>query len=318
MADTSPYVEYAMAVGDVVTPLDSSKLWLRTMMTDETDRFAPVTMRMNGVPDFETLNQCRARQKKLRRHLKKIGALKLTRRLSKCGPHKCGLNRCRAGCWFACRTYRAQTVPQLAPLMAANGGSPYFITIAGRPNWSHPINQLNKCKPESLLQWVDRRLKKLDAALLGISAVEVVLDVDGNGKLFWAAHLHLVLVGASQEQLQRVLQVRASERKSNSKPVQIKLVTCLGRALAYTTKRLSQQRLPYRDATGRHNRRNVPLKAQAQIELDRWLLRLSIGDRFRLIGCRKNGKIIEALKGQNDNATERVQTRKPKKKTEIP
>ena len=268
---------------------DQKKRWRRD--------FRQVQMTKIGVPDFETLDECNDRQQAMLATLEdhvSSEALQAMQALQGCAEGQenaappCCIN---AACWFANRSYRAAVANGLTKLIAPLGGPTFLATII-RDAWVKPPLRLDEFDPASALQWAWRRLNKLDN-VLGIIGVDVTFNVDGDDEA-WAPHLHAIIHGVSKSELRRALQV--TDCDTADKPLRIETSLCVGRSIAYVTKRYPGRRVLYLDRTDRHNRNLLPLKQEEQAKFDTWLFRQNVGDRFQLIGCRKNAEFIELIR----------------------
>jgi hypothetical protein len=70
------------------------------------------TMAKLGVPDFETVQQCRERQQQMARQFERAGELQHDAEWQECEPKFCAATPCRDGCWHASRDLRFQMVTE--------------------------------------------------------------------------------------------------------------------------------------------------------------------------------------------------------------
>jgi len=252
-------------------------------------------LKLFGLLDFETLQECRARQTKLVRQFSQ-GRRPSTNHWSRCESDHCACDLCLDGCWFATRRYRFQTITAAYSLLSTHPGELWFVSVA-HPKWERPIGKLSEASINAVRQWIYRRFKRLDEGVTAVGALEFSLNVELNGATFWAGHVHLVVAGANKSDLKEACQLENRYRtKSYVRPVDIRQVHNLGRQLGYSLKRFAQRRLAYIDEQGRQNRRALPLTSLEQREFDRWLLGLPVGARTILFGCRLHGSQLRLVK----------------------
>lgn len=241
-----------------------------------------------GLPHFETYGECLIRNQRMSRRLEKQGT-----------QNSVFSNYCYEGSdlgvegdWLASRRFRLNLLPQAYELLRRHSPALYFVTIA-HPSWETPIGALHDANIEAAQQWLRRRIGKIERRVLVVGGYEASVSVALNGKAVWAGHFHIVTAGAEKSALKTALKIQKKfRRRKNSKPVTIEHIGNLAKRLGYSTKRVTKRGLAYVGKNGRQQRRKLPLLTLEQIEFDQWLLRLPIGSRTILIGCRlHHGKL---------------------------
>ncbi|WP_426219963.1 hypothetical protein [Methylobacterium sp. NFXW15] len=130
-----------------------------------------------------------------------------------------------------------------------------------------------------------------------VGAFEVCLNRDLNGTKTWAGQVHLIVAGATRDELHAALGVGTRYYlPPYAKPLVIQEVSNTARQQAYALKRYAEQRIAYLGKNGRQARRHLPLDSSDQRIFDRWLCGLSLGERVILVGCKRlNGQLVSLL-----------------------
>ncbi|MBK3403873.1 hypothetical protein H0176_24680 [Methylorubrum populi] len=252
-----------------------------------------------GLHNFETTADATARQQQLVRGLTRAGALGgLIRGLAKCTPETCGLSRCRDGCHEGQRRLRAGLIPQADHLLRAQPGPLLSVTLV-HPRWEVPYEAgPGAISIPAVKQHVKRGFMRLTAKSgkrpTAVGAFEVCLNRDADGTKTWAGQVHLIVAGATRDELHAALGVgKRHPLPPYAKPLVVEDVSNTARQQAYALKRYAEQRIAYLAANGRQARRHLPLDARDQRRFDRWLCRLSLGERVILVGCKRlNGQLV--------------------------
>ncbi|MFY9291962.1 MAG: hypothetical protein WAP03_14875 [Methylorubrum rhodinum] len=251
-----------------------------------------------GLENFETIEDAARRQHTMIRLLARPGApLGLIDGLEKCTPDACGLRRCRDGCHLAQRAQRLKLIPQADTLLRSQPGSLFAVTLV-HPRWEVPYEAgPGAISIPAVKQHVKRGFMGLTARTgkrpIAVGAFEVCLNRDLAGVKTWAGQVHLIAAGATRDELHAALGVGARyELPAYAKPLVVEDVSNTARQQAYALKRYAEQRIAYLAANGRQARRHLPLDARDQRRFDRWLCRLSLGERVILVGCKRlNGQL---------------------------
>lgn len=211
------------------------------------------------------------------------------KRLQKCKVGGCPHKRCSAACWFGGRALMAHLTIQAYRLMRDLGLTLHFVSVA-LPQYRREISQLRSFSPNAMRQWLQRRLKLLEAGhgpLFVVGQIEISLELELDGTMFWGPHAHFILAGrVSEMQLRKALKpTKKLPRKFRS--VVIKPIYNLANAISYCLKRAPEIRKAMKEKTGRQNRSPNPLRPEQMVELDRWLLRLSADQLLLLRNVRR-------------------------------
>ena len=242
-----------------------------------------------GLPNFETVAQCVARNERMLRRFQNHGSPTvndLLQGIQQSGGGDDHFDLDVDGDWLASRRYRSTLIPQAIDLLKNHAGPLYFVTIT-HPRWELPKGQLKKANVDAAKQWLRRRLKRLAFPVIVVGGYEASVSVELNGDAFWACHLHFVIAGADETELKTSLKIEKRYRKRRrSKPVLIEPIGTLAQRLGYSIKRIGQRRVAYIGENGRQQRNKLPLILSEQIEFDAWLLKMPAGSRTILFGCR--------------------------------
>jgi hypothetical protein len=274
-------------------PIHRNLLANRERQVFETRRMVSI-----GLPNFETVPQCVARNERILRRFQKHGSPAVNRFLQAIKPSGGGDDHCDLdvdGDWLASRRYRSMLIPQAIDLLNRHPGPLHFVTIT-HPRWELPKGQLKKANVDAAKQWLRRRLKRLAFPVTVVGGYEASLSVELNGDAFWAGHLHFVIAGADESELKTSLKIENHYRKrKHSKPVLVEPIGTLSQRLGYSTKRIGQRRVAYIGENGRQQRNKLPLILSEQIEFDAWLLKMPAGSRTVLFGCRLHCDRLRAI-----------------------
>lgn len=237
-----------------------------------------------GVPDFETPADCTERQKRMVGRFRRRGVDQETvEGLGDCSPQVCGMFECRDGCHFAARRWRYEMVSRAADSFEQHGGPQWFVTVI-HPDWSWSTTEpFDPHRIRRAHDWLAVRLERLDEPnLLVIGSWEFCLNVELDGTRVWSGHLHFIIAGPSHDALEQALtSSKAESTAAGSKPLVINPIGRLpGRRAAYCLKLCAEQRVAYKDETGRRNRRHLPLQAPDQFYFDHALCSLDVGTRM--------------------------------------
>jgi hypothetical protein len=255
-------------------------------------------MAKQGLPDFETVQQCSERQQKMARRFERAGELQHEMDWQECEPDFCAARPCRDGCWFASRQHRYRMITEAHSLLTSHSGDLHFVTIT-HPKWEVPVGSLSEANVPAVRQWLYRRCKRLGASAIAVGGFEASLNIELDGASTWAGHVHLVVAGCDKQSLKKAFQIEKHYRvKPYLRPVDIRDVGKLGRQLGYSLKRIARRRVAYIDGQGRQNRNQANLSSSEQREFDCWLLGLPVGARTILIGCRAQGSRLRLIHGR--------------------
>jgi hypothetical protein len=250
-----------------------------------------------GLDNFESLKECAERQAKMVARIENDHG-RGPHLWNRCEPGYCAGDPCSDGCWFASRRWRYVLIREGHRLLSACSAL-HFVSVA-HPRWEIDVGKLRQANIPATRQWLYRRFRRLDGTAIAIGGYEVSLNVDLDGCVYWAGHVHLLAAGARKNDIKRILSIQKQYRATRyARLVDIREVDNLGRQLGYSLKRFAQRRVAYIDEQGRQNRRVVPLKASEQREFDAWLLGLPVGARTILIGCRLHGSRLRAVKSSH-------------------
>jgi hypothetical protein len=262
------------------------------------DRKRRKVMAEVGLPDFETVQQCRERQQKMARRFERAGDLQHDNAWQECEPKFCAATPCRDGCWFASRRHRYQMITEGHRLLSNQPGDLLFATIT-HPKWELPIGKLAEANIPAVRQWLYRRFKRLGSGVIAVGGFEVSLNIELDGTTTWAGHVHLVVAGTDRQSLKKAFQIEKHYRsRPYLRPVDVRAVDDPGRQLGYSLKRIARRRVAYMDGQGRQNRNQSNLTSSEQREFDGWLLGLEVGARTILIGCRAHGSRLRLVNGR--------------------
>lgn len=255
-----------------------------------------------GLDNFETAANVACRQRAMVRGLARTDApLGLIRGLGRCTPEACGLRRCRDGCHESQRGLRATLIPQADLLLRAQPG-PLLAPTLVHPLWEVPYEAgPGSVSIPAAKQRVKRAFMRITARtgkrITAVGAFEACLNRNLTGMKTWAGQVHLIVAGATRDELHAALGV--GDRyflPPYAKPLVVEEVGNTARQQAYAVKRFAEQRIAYLSKNGRQARRHLPLDGHDQRAFDRWLCRLSLGERLILVGCKRlNGRLVSVL-----------------------
>lgn len=267
------------------------------------DRKLSRKLRQLGLPDYPSRSSTESQQKNM---LERFGRHRVApaefEDLRHCNMFGCTRTPCSAACWVNAFEQRRTIIPQAAKLFFEFGKPVYAITIIS-PKYRFQVGELDQFEPKNFQQWLARRLRRLTrkhGEIIALGTIEATLNIEQDGSKYWSPHGQLVIAGASPIVFRNSLRPKLTQNHSE-KPVMVKPVLCLGRALGYATKRHPQQREAYIDeTTRRQNRRKSKLRSNELVEHDRWLLKHDWDDFFFLYGLRRHhGQLIRIAAGDN-------------------
>ncbi|TXN26233.1 hypothetical protein FV232_02975 [Methylobacterium sp. WL30] len=255
-----------------------------------------------GLDNFENAADVARRQHAMVRALGRTEVPPgLIRRLGQCTPEACGLRRCRDGCHHGQRGLRANLIPQADSLLRAQPGQLLAPTLV-HPRWEAPYAAgPGAISIPAVKQHVKRGFMRLTASTgkrpMAVGAFEVSLNRDLAGVKTWAGQVHLIVTGATRDELHAALGV--GDRyplPPYAKPLVVEDVSNTARQQAYALKRYAEQRIAYLGKNGRQARNHLPLDGCDQRTFDRWLCGLSLGERVILVGCKRlNGQLVSLM-----------------------
>jgi hypothetical protein len=248
-----------------------------------------------GLPDFERPSACEKRQRALGAALGTLpdGQI-IARDLALCSARACGRDECVDACHFAAGRRRRRLIPQAHDLLVQHDG-PLHLVTAVHPNWQAPVGGLAGTGTRGPREWVKRRLSSLSNAdeVLAVGQFERALNVELDGSMSWSGEVHVVVAGASREQLRAAFGIaRRYRRDPQEKLLQVKEVDGVGRALGYCLKYFLARRVAYLMDNGRRGRRSMPLPREQLAEIAMWHASLTSGERVVLFGCRRNNRVL--------------------------
>lgn len=251
-----------------------------------------------GHPKFERLDKCVERQKlMLSRFMSHAPQRKGWENLRSCTLTRCAVIDCSEACHFGVYRRRVAMLKTGLPLLKKHSKPFFFVTVV-HPLWEAPIGQLKNISIEAAEKWSRRRLASLEIpGLISIGGFEVDHSVELDGTQHWAGHIHLVVAGATKDQLRAAFRVEKKYRRirPGQKIVKIKNFDSLTKTLAYTQKRLVRTKVAFkREDNGRQDRKVRTPTAKIWAECDTWLYGLPLGARIILFGCARRGNTIYA------------------------
>lgn len=255
-----------------------------------------------GLHDFETAEDASQRQQIMVRALARTGTSRgLVRGLGQCTPNECGLSRCRDGCHHGQRRLRTTLIPQADTLLRRQPGPLLALTLV-HPLWEVPYEAgPDAISTPAVKQHVKRGFMRLTERAgkrpTAVGAFEVSLNRDLAGTKAWAGQVHLIVAGATRDELHAALGVGDRYTlPAYAKPLVVEEVSNTARQQAYAVKRYAEQRIAYLSKNGRQARRHLPLDSGDQRSFDHWLCGLSLGERVILVGCKRlNGSLVSVL-----------------------
>jgi hypothetical protein len=245
-----------------------------------------------GLPDFETPSACEKRQRALRAALgdSPEGQI-IARDLADCARDGCRRDACDDACYFAAARRRSRLIRHAHGLLVQHNG-PLLLATIEHPNWEAPVGGLAGTGTQGPREWIKRRLESLfnAADVIAVGQFERALNVKLDGSSSWSGEVHVVVAGASKEQLRDAFGIaRRYHRDPQEKLHHVKAVHGLGRALGHALTYFLARRVAYITNTGRQGRRSMPLQREQLAELGAWHASLKSGERVVLFGCRRHG-----------------------------
>jgi hypothetical protein len=272
--------------------------WNLKAVTGEKRRRSYPTLAEIGLPDFETAQQCERRQNSLRSSLgSSENGMGSAQALASCSAKGCRLPVCIDACHYASRRRRRRYILRAYRLLSSLAGPLYLVTVV-HLNWEASIGGLLGTGTRVPREFVKRRLSRLPNPqhVIAVGQFERALNVELDGSMSWSGEVHLVVGGATKEELRAAFNIDAQFRRNpQEKLVKVKEVSGLGRALGYCLKYFLASRVAYVMNNGRQGRRSMPLKREYLAELGTWHASLKSGERFILFGCRRNGRRLKRV-----------------------
>jgi hypothetical protein len=168
----------------------------------------------------------------------------------------------------------------------------YFVTF-GRPQDRVPPGSLMTFDPENLNRHLRRRtssLKRMGVENLKVFAVvEVQLVKPLDGPPYWEPHLHLIVSGATADQLKEAFKVRKlAAITCRKRPVQVKRITDLEGMISYCLKFHPKVQVQYLSDAGLRWRENR-MPSEHLPEWFRFMSRHSPGEMLKFVGINASG-----------------------------
>ena len=246
-------------------------------------------VRENGIPDFETVEDTEARHQRLVSSFYKYGPSVLAKGFAGCNATGCRETCKTDACHWQTRNQRLKAITSASRLFSKTKGPKYFVTLI-RPEWQVAPDRLYELKLPSIRKYLQELLREAGVDLT-VGSFEVSFNKQLKGKPCWGGNVHLICAGAEKAALQDVLRVKPWP--GCARPLQIKDARNVTRCLGYCLKRFPHERREYLDATGRRNRKPLPLQPCILFDHDFWLAGVPAGSRTVLVGARQdaNGSI---------------------------
>jgi len=277
----------------IVMPMEKKMAKLKRVKAEQREQLKKL-----GLENFETWEECAERQSRMVRRFKGHQRRPVPN-WKRCDPEDCAASQCPDGCWFASRRYRYLMILEAYRLLSTHSGDLSFVSVA-HPRWERSQGSLCQANVDAARQWLYRRFTKLGGNVIAVGGFEPSLNVELDGRSYWAGHVHLVVAGATKDAIKRILSIEKRYRATPyARPVDVRDVGNLCRQLGYSLKRFAERRIAYIDEQGRQNRRPLPLNSTEQREFDAWLLSLPVGARTILIGCRLHGSRLHVVKASD-------------------
>jgi hypothetical protein len=167
-----------------------------------------------------------------------------------------------------------------------NGDHLFFVTF-GRPQDRVPVGSLKSFRLDNLNRHFRRAIAKLKAMgvknLKVFAVVEIQLVKPLDGPPYWEPHLHLIVSGATAEQLSRAFKVRKPAATTCRKqPLQIKPIWGLDGLISYCLKFHPKVQVQYRTDAGLNWWPNRLLSAYLP-EWYRFMSRHSPGEMLKFV-----------------------------------
>lgn len=144
------------------------------------------------------------------------------------------------------------------------------------------------------------------------------MNVELDGTMSWSGEVHLIVAGASKEDLRAALSIEKRYRSNpQEKLLRVEPINGLVRAIGYATKYYLGGRVAYIAKNDRQARNKTSLKRERLGELAAWHASLKSGERIILFGCRRNGRRLLPLTRVcvRGGAAEAADARKTSRKT---
>lgn len=168
----------------------------------------------------------------------------------------------------------------------------YFVTL-GRPQDRVPVGSLKFFDPENLNRHFRRAVAKLIAMgvenLKVFAVVEIQLVKPLDGPPYWEPHLHLIVSGATVDQLKEAFKVRKlAATTCRKKPLQVKRITGLNGIISYCLKFHPKVQVQYETDAGLNSRDNR-MPSEYLPEWYRFMSRHSPGEMLKFIAIYAGG-----------------------------
>lgn len=168
----------------------------------------------------------------------------------------------------------------------------YLVTF-GRPQDRVPVGKLKSFDPENLNRHFSRAIAKLEAMgvknlkIFAVLEVQLVKPLDGAP--YWEPHMHLIMSGATTEQIKEAYKIRKPAGDGcRKRPLHIKPISDLEGAIGYCLKFTPKVQVQYRTDAGLRWRPNR-LPSEYLPEYYRFMSRFSPGQVLNFIGIYAGG-----------------------------
>jgi hypothetical protein len=229
------------------------------------------------ISELQSVQHVEAMQKEMLQLLKQSSADPVSYvGLEYCSADHCGRVNCSEACWFGTLRRRVPEVLAIRRLMKQHEG-PLHKIIVWKPDWDCPFGWLHYVKPgvgRALMTRVFNSMCSMSDAAVGTFKVVPF----GTGANRYFSEIHLIVVGASQKDLEDAffpLQPDASVRISKVSD----LNETIDQVTSCNSPRLYQQDDEWPEAT-------------QLIEFYTWLANMKLGARLFRYGCDENFDLI--------------------------
>lgn len=145
-----------------------------------------------------------------------------------------------------CRHELQLVAMSIVPHLLEKLGAQIWMVTVIDPSWQRLIESLSNWSLRKAKASVHRALRSLPSSrAFGAFDISLESGLD-EAPPSWAPHLHLLIAGPNKEELRRAFQVRTDVRLAY-RPLQIKEVTDLPRAIAYVCKLPGVHRVQFTD-----------------------------------------------------------------------
>jgi hypothetical protein len=232
-----------------------------------------------GISNFESKAKAQKRQTDL---IARLAETKIdsgyTVGFEDCGPYNCGKVNCSETCAFGTRKRRLKEIIAVHRLMTKVKGPIHEVRVV-RGVWRQPAGKLREVSIAAAKKLVRRVLDNLyNPDIIAVGTFKVSVSFADGGP-FWIAEIHLILAGASKEELENVLCRNRPYRNTNL--YGMTQVNNLGQTICEVLRREPQ--------LWQHPANNKPSSARPkkryQAEYYMWALRRRLGARMFRYGC---------------------------------